>query len=268
MVKIIAEIGVNHGGDVSTAIHMIDAAKKCGADAVKFQMFDSEKLEAPGDRREMLKGLEFGHYELQMLYNHCFMEDIEFMCTPFDVDSLKFLVGIGMKSVKIASGNLNNFELLNAAKETGLPIYLSTGGAEYHEIVACMLSMRPAPITLMHCTSAYPCPPEDVNIRALLEIMDLAPKYGYSDHTNGDVAAIMAVALGASVIEKHFTTERGSGPDHEMSMMSNRFMGFVDNLRVAEAMKGDGEKRIMPSETLAVEVMDQRRLWREGVHTG
>ena len=268
MVKIIAEIGVNHGGDFAIARSMVDAAKKCGADAVKFQMFDPDKLDPPGDRREAIRGLSLTRYDAQMLYNHCFMQKIEFMCTPFDVESLEFLAGIGMKSIKIASGNLDNMGLLVAAKRPELPIYLSTGAAGFDEIDDAVECLFPSKVTVMHCTSAYPCPPEDVNISAITHLHKLAPEVGLSDHTSGDVAAVMAVTLGATVIEKHFTTEQGSGPDHEMSMKPSYFMEMVRRIRVAEAMLGDGEKRVMPSEKPVAEVMEQRRLWREGTHTG
>ena len=268
MVLIIAEIGVNHNGNMDTAYKLIDMAALCNADIVKFQLFDPARLDPAGDRRDMLKRVALSQHQHALLNGFAATRNIEFLSTLFDVDSLAFLVGLGVKRIKIASGNLDNDALLRAASNAGLPILLSTGIATPRKIMGALehidREMWPL-VTLMHCTSAYPCPDEDVNLRAMSALWD-APGYnfGFSDHSEGIMAALGAVAMGASVIEKHLTLDRHCiGPDHSTSSEPHEFLDMVSMIRRLERQLGDGVKRVMPSEAAAVAIARERADWRK-----
>jgi N,N'-diacetyllegionaminate synthase len=265
MVKIIAEVGVNHGGDTYRAERMMEWAHFSGADAVKFQMFQPDLLEPPGERREQLRKLQLHESAFKYLKERCDSKGIEFMCTPFDTESLEFLLSIGMASIKIASGNLNNIPLIEAALDSEKPLIISTGGATMAEIEECWEMVREcADLTFMHCVSAYPCPAEEVNLLAipfLQTALDGKYKVGFSDHSMGAVAAIGAVAVSALVIEKHFTTEEGQGPDHGMSMMPADFGRMVWGIREIEKMLGTPGKTVQPHEV--TEIFKEREAWRD-----
>ena len=247
MTFIIAEGGVNHDGSWTKALDLIDAAHKAGADAVKFQLFSSEKLKRPE-----LKSLELTHGAIRALKAHCEEIGIEFLCTPFDVDSLWFLFDLGVKRLKISSGCLTNQAMLQAARDTGLPVIISTGMSTADQAWEAYRLLGHC--TTLHCTSAYPCPIEDVNLRVLDR---LPPPYGYSDHTEGILVALAAVARGATVIEKHLTLDRhAQGPDHHASIEPDEFSDMVKGIRLIEKSLGDGIKRPMPSEKPAM------KLWR------
>lgn len=252
MVFVIAEAGVNHNGSLEKAVRLAIAARDAGADCAKFQLFDPVKLEPPGPRRDTLAGLTLTREEHQILFNHCRAIGLEYLCTPFDVESLKFLVDLGVKRIKIASGQASNEALLQAAESTPLPLIVSTGMGHARRFANDT-------ITWLHCVSAYPAPASDMNLLAMVGRL----KYGLSDHTLGNTAAIAATALGASVIEKHITLDRSmEGPDHHMSTTPAEFKSLVEAIRECELMLGDGVKRVMPSEAGTLQIVKEREAWR------
>ena len=271
-VFVIAEAGINHCGDLGTAYRLIEAARDAGANAVKFQTYSADRLEPPGPRRNILKALELTRDQFARIKLYCDTLCIEFMSTPFDVESLEFLVRLGVKRIKIASGQLGNAPLMEAAIKSGLPLIISMGMEVRDDWV---LSLTPRlndynrideSVTLLQCTSSYPCPPEDVNLRAM-RTFDGGGAWGFdfglSDHTLGTTAAIAATALGASVIEKHITLDRSmEGPDHHMSTEPDEFAEYVRVIRECETMLGDGIKRVMPSEAKTLEIVKEREAWR------
>lgn len=254
-VFLIAEAGVNHQGSLQIAKRLVEAAKDAGADAVKFQLFESQKLW--GDDR--IKHLELRYADMEKLYEHCQQVGIEFMCTPFGVAELLFLKPM-LRRVKIASGCITRKPLLEAARDTGLPCIVSTGMSGREDIDAVMdvlgwghaIGRTPTyhEHTLLHCTSAYPCRMEDVNLKAMERLAEYTGwPAGYSDHTNGITVAIAAAAMGATVIEKHMTLDRGmEGPDHKASITPRELKALRIALIDVEAALGDGQKRVMPSE--------------------
>lgn len=280
MTLVIAEIGVNHCGDIELAHKLIDAAYMAGADAVKFQTFTPELLEPPGERRDMLKALQLGRIAHNALKRYC-GDRIEFMSTPFDVASLRFLATkLNVKRLKISSGHVRDRALLEAARHSNLPIILSTGMADTNDIADAIDALgfarpwdREQPmmtpglakrgLTILHCTSAYPTPIEDVNLAVL---PNMAAKFGcpvgLSDHSLSTVIPAAAVALGASVIEKHITLNRSmKGPDHAASLEPHDFKRMVIGIREVEKAMGDGIKRPMPSEAKTIEIVRERRAW-------
>ena len=251
MTFITAEAGINHNGQIHLARSLIESAKEAGADAVKFQMFDSRKLKRPELEQYELSQIAWEH-----LYQYCEDLKIEFMCTAFDTEALKFLTRLGLKRIKISSGSIANFDLLCAAHDTGLPVILSTGMSTMLTISKA-LQMLSFNVTLLHCTSSYPCPLEDVNLNAMDSLRSqFRLSVGYSDHTVGILVAMAAVAKGATVIEKHLTLDKNSvGPDHKASIEPAEFSAMVQGIHQVEIVLGDGVKRIMSSEE------ETRRLW-------
>ena len=249
---LIAEIGVNHNGRIENAYHLIDAAKDAGADAVKFQLFESKKLW--GDDR--IKHLELKYGDMEDLADYCKECGVEFMCTPFGVAELTLLQPL-LKRVKVASGFLNRFQFLEAVAETHLPVLLSTGMSDMVDIEKAVNCFTPdADLTIMQCTSSYPCRLEDVNLLAMVDYEKWGA-IGLSDHTTSITVPIAAAALGASVIEKHFTLDRNDeGPDHKASITPKEFKAMHMAIIEVEAALGDGEKRVMESEVRL------RRLWK------
>ena len=260
---VIAEIGVNHDGSLEKAKRLIDAAALAGADAVKFQHFSSERLW--GDLR--IAHLELAEEELTALAGYG--GGPEFMCTPFGVPEVEFLAPL-VKRMKVASGCLRRSELLRAVAATGLPVILSTGMSTLSDVSAALVDLRrqdvlhrraPGEITLLHCTSAYPCPVEAVNLWAMATLAGyfMLP-VGYSDHTAGITVSIAAAAMGAKVIEKHLTLNRSAaGPDHKASIEPEEFRVMVNAIRTVEAALGNGVKLVQPCEEKL------RRAWREPV---
>lgn len=262
-VFIIAEVGVNHNGDIGLALRLVDEAKRCGANAVKFQTFKAEKLaskfapkadyqkgRSEGENQvEMLRGLELSFEDFAAIKRYCDDQGIEFLSTPFDEESAEFLYRIGMGRFKIASGEITNYPLLRRIASFSRPVILSTGMADLDEVRAAVEvllgGVRRTDLVLLHCTSEYPCPYEDVNLRAMLTLRrEFGFPVGYSDHTPGIEVPMAAVGLGAVVIEKHFTLNRSlPGPDHRASLEPDEFLRMVQAVRNIERALGDGEKR-------------------------
>lgn len=266
---IIAEAGVNHNGNVEIALEMVREAKRSGADAVKFQTFRAEDLvtaDAPkaayqneGDdastQYEMLKRLELTEDAHKKIKDECDKVGIEFMSTPFSLPSARFLNELGMRTWKIPSGELTNLPLLEYVARHGHRVILSTGMATEEEIEATVTvlitsGLKKESLYLLHCTTAYPTPLDDVNLRAMnsLRKFDCAG-VGYSDHTAGILVPVAAVAAGAEIIEKHFTLDRSlAGPDHKASLEPAELEQMIADIRRVELAMGSEEKRPVPSE--------------------
>ncbi len=271
MTFVIAEAGVNHSGDLNTAKALIQAAEDAGADAVKFQLYSAELLEPAGARRDMLKDLELTREQHVELKGYAEQLGIQYLCTPFDVDSCRFLIGLGLRQIKIASGNLDNDLLLQAASEASTVI-LSTGAADLNQIrgAAKFIQTQPRPngggLIVLHCCSAYPAPIQDINLKAINALRSELPhcSIGYSDHSEGISIAIAAAALGAVMIEKHITLDnKAEGPDHAASLEPDEFKAMVDGIRAIDVAMGNGFKRVMPSEGPALAIMQARTEHRE-----
>lgn len=267
---VIAEAGVNHNGDMDLAKKLIYAAAEAGADVVKFQSFKADKLAVKSAKKasyqivatgqmesqyEMLRKLELSGADHEYLFLECSRHGIEFLSTAFDVTSFDLLVKMGIKKVKIPSGELTNMPLLRYVTRLGLPVILSTGMATLGEVEAAIETIEKAGtprtlITILHCTTEYPSPMADVNLRAMGTMKQaFGVNIGYSDHTPGIEIPIAAVALGATIIEKHFTLDRNlPGPDHKASIEPNEFKSMVDGIRNIEKAMGDGVKRPSSSE--------------------
>jgi N,N'-diacetyllegionaminate synthase len=268
---IIAEAGVNHNGDMELAKQLIAAAAAAGADMVKFQTFQAGKLVAASapkaeyqkattgaeeSQLDMLRKLELSRADHELLMAECRKSGIRFFSTAFDPASFDLLTELGaLEMVKIPSGELTNLPLLRTMTRLGKPVLLSTGMATLGEIEAAIEAIQAAGtprqrITVLHCTTEYPTPMEDVNLRAMVNMRQaFGVDVGYSDHTPGIEVAIAAVALGATVIEKHFTLDRNlPGPDHQASLEPHELKAMVSGIRNVERALGDGIKRPSPSE--------------------
>jgi N,N'-diacetyllegionaminate synthase len=274
---IIAEAGVNHNGDMGIAKELIEIASQSGADMVKFQTFSAERLATPTagkaeyqlkttdsseSQYEMLKKLEITEVMHRELIAHCKLLNIGFLSTGFDIESVNMLVGLGQNIFKIPSGEIINYPLIQHIGRLGKQVILSTGMAQMEEIEAAIgvLEVAGTPrsqIVVLHCTSAYPVPMSDVNLSAMRTINEkFNVSVGYSDHTLGIEIPIAAVALGAVIIEKHFTLDRNlPGPDHKASLEPTEFKAMVSGIRNIEEGLGDGIKRPMPSELLNLEIV-------------
>jgi len=272
-VFIIAEAGVNHNGDFEKAKRLIEVAAEAGADVVKFQTFKAEKLvssaakkadyqknnysEADDNQFNMLKKLELPFEWHQNLIDYARLLKIEFASTGFDEESVDFLANLGQSFFKIPSGEITNLPYLQHIASKGKPTILSTGMADLQEIsdaIEVLLAggLTKEKITVLHCNTEYPTPMEDVNLKAMLQIEQiLQVKIGYSDHTLGIEVPIAATALGAKVIEKHFTLDRNlPGPDHSASLEPNELKAMVQGIRnIEKALSGNGIKSPSPSES-------------------
>ena len=265
---IIAEAGVNHNGDFALAKQLVDEAKKAGADIVKFQTCIAEnvisryadkaeyqkKTTGEADSQlEMVRKLMLTYDEYGLLKKYCDELGIIFLSTAFDLPSVDYLHSIGMKMWKIPSGEITNLPLLIKIAKLHEPIIMSTGMSNLDEVkdaVKVLKDNGATDITLLHCTTEYPAPYEDVNLEAMKTLSDtFNVKVGYSDHTQGIEIPIAAVAKGAKVIEKHFTLDRNmEGPDHKASLEPNELKQMVDSIRNVEKAIGDGIKKVSPSE--------------------
>lgn len=268
---IIAEAGVNHNGSLGMAFQLIDVAVAAGANAVKFQTFKAEKVIAVNapkagyqketigsdkSQLEMVKKLELDEAAHTMLHQHCQHKGIQFLSTPFDLESIDLLNRLGLEIFKIPSGEITNLPYLRKLGALKKRLILSTGMADLGEIEDALdvLTESGTPlekITVLHCNTEYPTPFEDVNLRAMLTIRNAFPgiSVGYSDHTIGIDVPIAAVAMGAAVLEKHFTLDRNlAGPDHKASLEPDELKAMVQAIRNIEKALGDGIKRPSPSE--------------------
>lgn len=259
-VEIISEIGVNANGDMGAARALVDAAKEAGADVVKFQAtyprLEMSRRLMP-DRIAMTEGVILTHDKLEQMASYCRDRHIEFLCTPSEETSLRWLIErVHPQRIKVGSDNLTNIPFLEQVASHGLPVILSTGMANEDEVLRAYDVFRgkviPHDMVVMHCTSAYPCPIDQANIRALttLKNMFLAPpRLGWSDHTDSPFLACAAVALGATVIEKHLTLDRRqAGPDHKASLDPLQFSTMVRLIRETEIGLGSATKRAQPCE--------------------
>ncbi len=260
----IAEAGVNHNGDLARALAMVDAAQAAGADAIKFQTFSAEKLVSPlaqkadyqaretgeGSQYAMLKALELSDDDHRTLVDRCASVGIEFMSTPFDAEAADFLVSLGMKRLKVPSGEITNLRFLRHLAAKALPVILSTGMADMDEIDEALGVFGDDYVTILHCTSNYPAVPADVNLRAMASIAAHTGRpVGYSDHTLGLAVSTAAVAMGAVVIEKHFTLDRAlPGPDHSASLLPDEMAALIAQIRDVEAALGSPVKAPTASE--------------------
>jgi N,N'-diacetyllegionaminate synthase len=267
---IIAEAGVNHNGDMQMAKRLIDEAAAAGADLVKFQTFNASRLVTSSvkkadyqamttgnseSQRAMLQRLELTEDMHHELIAHCASRQIGFFSTGFDIECVDLLVRLGQEQFKVPSGEITNLPYLRHIGQLGKKIILSTGMASLGEIEAAIdvLEMAGTPrsmLTVLHCTTEYPTPMAEVNLRAMQSLRAaLSVDVGYSDHTQGIEVAIAAVALGASIIEKHFTLDRTlPGPDHQASLEPTELSAMVTAIRNIEIALGDGIKRLTPSE--------------------
>ena len=252
MTLVIAEAGVNHNGDIDIAKELIYQAKYCGADIIKFQTFitklgiskktpivpyQNKNNKTYNTQYDLIKDLELSFDQFRYLKEYSDKIGIEFLSTAFDIPSIKFLNQIGIKRFKIPSGEINNLPYLREISKYKKPIIISTGMAEIFEIedalkVFLSKGFSKKNISILHCTTQYPTPPEDVNLKAMISISNLfKTQVGYSDHTKGIDIALSAVAMGAKVIEKHFTLNKNAvGPDHKASIEPKEFRKMINEL--------------------------------------
>ena len=260
---VIAEAGVNHNGSLKMARELVEKAKMAGADAIKFQTFKADKLVSRNagkadyqkkttpskeSQYDMIRRLELGPQDHQDIIRHCTRKKITFLSSPFDEESVDLLDSLGVTCFKIPSGEITNFPFLEHVAKKGKPIILSTGMsnlAEIQEALDVIFRMGNRNVTLLHCVTEYPAPWDEINLRAMLTMKEAFKlPVGYSDHTLGTEIAIGAVALGAEVIEKHFTLDKNlDGPDHKASLEPEEFKQMVNAIRNLESSLGDGIKR-------------------------
>ncbi len=268
---IIAEAGVNHNGSLELAKRLIDAAADARVDYVKFQTFKAENLvtksakqaeyqkknigDGNSNQYQMLKNLELSQADHEVLIEYCKQKGVRFFSTAFDLESIDYLASLDLPLWKIPSGEITNYPYLRKIALQGKPVVLSTGMCDVTDIKSALdilikFGLTKGQITILHCNTEYPTPFEDVNLRAMLTIKEeFGVKVGYSDHTRGIEVPIAAVALGAKVIEKHFTLDRNlPGPDHQASLEPDELKAMVDSIRNIEKALGDGEKKVTASE--------------------
>lgn len=285
---IIAEAGVNHNGDIEIAKKLIYRAKEAGCDCIKFQTFSAENMvtkEAPQaeyqivntgkkeSQYDMLKSLELDEKSFWLLKQECDKSGIEFMSTPFDEMSVDILERIGVKKYKMSSGDITNKPLLEYVARKEKPIIISTGMSTLQEVktaVSWLEICGNTNISILHCTSNYPTPYEEVNMGAMQTMIKAFPyPIGYSDHTKGYEIPIMAVSMGACIIEKHFTLNKNmTGPDHKASLDYTELTEMVDKIRNIEKAFGDGEKKPNLSEMLTREVARKSIVMAKGLKAG
>lgn len=275
---VIAEAGVNHNGNLNLALKLCDVAKESGADVVKFQTWITERIitrsvqmaeyqESNTGTKEsqfdMLKRLELSFDDFKAVKKHCDDIGIMFASTADEKESLDFLVDLGIPFIKVGSGDIGNVSFLEYVGTKNLPVVLSTGMSSISDVGISVKALQRGgakDITLLHCTTSYPCPFKEVNLKAMNTLRDsFHMPVGYSDHTIGTEASIAAVALGATVIEKHFTLDRKmAGPDHIASTEPGEFKSMVKQVRNIEEAMGDGIKRETVSEKKIKGVITKR----------
>lgn len=286
-VLIIAEAGVNHNGDIKIAKKLIDQAKVCGADIVKFQTFNPKKLVAKNaemanyqkenlgieeTQEEMLQKLSLKQEDFIELADYCKKIGIRFLSTPFEIDSIIFLNGL-VDIWKIPSGEITNYPYLVEIAKTGKKVLLSTGMSSMEEVsnaVEVLKAFGAGEIVLLHCTTNYPTPMEDVNLNAMLTMKKhFNCEVGYSDHTKGIEVAIAASAMGASVIEKHFTIDKSmDGPDHKASIEPQELKEMIDSIRNIEKALGSGIKKPSKSEMDNIIIVRKSIIAKRNIQAG
>lgn len=287
---IIAEAGVNHNGSIERAKKMIEVAKECGVDYIKFQTFTAAKiankfaiqadyqkknLREESSQVEMLKRLELSDKDFSLLRDYCSEVGVNFMSTPFDLESINFLSGLGMDYMKVPSGEITNLPYLRKIASKGIPVIMSTGMCRLGEIedaldVLYNGGLTTDYITLLHCNTEYPTPMIDVNLRAMDTLRSaFGTKVGYSDHTKGIEVPIAAVAMGATVIEKHFTLDKLlPGPDHVASLNPTELKAMVDAIRNIELAVGTTGKCVSPSERKNIVIARKSIIAARDIKTG
>jgi N-acetylneuraminate synthase/N,N'-diacetyllegionaminate synthase len=271
---VIAEAGVNHNGDIRLARELVKLAARAGADAIKFQTFSAERLATasapkaayqvartdPGEsQQDMLKRLELGDEDHRRLIADCRREGILFLSSAFDEASADLLERLGVVAYKVPSGEITNLPFLRHLARKGRCLIVSTGMSTLEEVREALIAIRQvgdAPVILLHCVSLYPAPADGSNLRAMDTMRrEFDVPVGYSDHTEGVAVTLAAVALGADMIEKHFTSDRGlPGPDHAASLEPSELGSMIEQIRSVEASLGDGTKRPLPAEAATAAV--------------
>ncbi len=289
-INIIAEAGVNHNGSLKMAKEMIDVAAECGADYVKFQTFKAENLVTKSAEKavyqknftnseesqyEMIKRLEINKEDHIELISHCKKNKIQFLSTAFDLDSIDFLNDLDIPFFKIPSGEITNLPYLKRIGTYKKPVVLSTGMSNLNEIEAAIevlfnSGLHKDLLTILHCNTEYPTPFEDVNLNAMTTIKEkFNVNVGYSDHTSGIEISIAAAALGASMIEKHFTLDRSlPGPDHLSSLEPDELKKLVSSVRNLENAFGDGIKKASKSELKNIPIVRKSIVAKKNISKG
>ena len=288
---IIAEAGVNHNGSMSIAKQLIDAAKDCGVDYVKFQTtkspesitskfaqmaeYQKKNLHQDESQLEMLRKILLKMEDFGDLSDYCKELGVNFMSTPFDLDSIDYLAGLNMDYWKIPSGEITNLPYLRKIAKLGTPVIMSTGMCTVEDIEAAMNvltknGLKTDQISLLHCNTEYPTPFEDVNLSAMQTLeRHFEVRVGYSDHTKGIEVPIAAVAMGAEIIEKHFTLDRTlPGPDHVASLEPQELKAMVNAIRNIEKAIGSGIKQVSPSEQKNIAIARKSIIAACDIHKG
>lgn len=287
-VYIIAEAGVNHNGKLDLALKLCDAAKEAGVDAVKFQTWKTENIVTAQARQavyqtentgveesqfDMLKKLELSYDHFRYIQDYCNKIGIDFLSTPDEEESLAFLVSLGLPFIKVGSGEVTNIPYLRKIASCGKPVILSTGMSTLAQVAIAydtLLKAGAPKVSLLHCTTNYPCPYDEVNLRAMQTLKDAFKcPVGYSDHTMGTEIPVAAVAMGAEIIEKHFTLNRTmEGPDHKASLEPAELKLMVEQIRHIEVAMGDGIKRPNRSEAENAKVVQKSILAKRPIKMG
>jgi N,N'-diacetyllegionaminate synthase len=289
-ITIIAEAGVNHNGNMTMAKNLVDAAAYAGADLVKFQTFKAETLVTQSTEKaeyqknltgegesqfEMIKKLELDRAAHESLIDYCNQKNIQFLSTAFDHDSIDLLAELDIPFYKIPSGEITNLPYLRHVGRMDKPVVMSTGMATLQEVQAALnvlleAGVKKNDLTILHCNTEYPTPMEDVNLKAMLTMRDeLGVAVGYSDHTLGIEVPVAAVALGASVIEKHFTLDRTlPGPDHAASLEPHELKEMVSAIRNIEKAMGNGMKKPSPSEIKNIPIARKSIVAKKSIKIG
>lgn len=285
---IIAEAGVNHNGQLDLAFRLCDAAKEAGADVVKFQTWITEKMITTSvgmadyqvkntgvkeSQFDMLKRLELTYDDFRRIKKYCDDIGIVFGSTADENDSLDFLIELGIPFIKVGSGDIGNVSFLRYIGSKRKPVIMSTGMSNMEDVRVSLKALKEGgaeDITLLHCTTNYPCPYPEVNLRAMQTLRDAFDlPVGYSDHTIGKEVPVAAAALGATVIEKHFTLDKNmEGPDHLASMEPKDFKEMVRSIRIVEDALGDGIKRATDSEKKIKDVVTKRIVAKCAIKAG
>lgn len=285
-VMVIAEIGVNHDGSVQRAIELVHAAAQCGADAVKLQVFRADRLmhessAFAGYQKcslldaspiDMLRRYELEEKDLRQVAAEIVAAGMAPLATPFSLEDVDMVQSLNLPAIKIASPDIVNWPLLRRAAKTGLPLLVSTGAASLNEITSSVAWLRGwnAPFALLHCISSYPTPADSANLGWIAEFAGrFGVPVGFSDHTTEVIAGALAVTAGAAILEKHLTYDRAAaGPDHAASLDRNDFTKYVQLVRLAEKMRGAGNKRVLEIERDVRTVSRQSLVAARDLHAG